>query len=73
MLILDNIKSEKFIQYLLDQKLLVTRFDKFLNEQTVEITELGKNVNAVLNKLLTTSKESEAINIQAAERSAKLD
>ncbi len=73
MLILDNVKSEKFIQYLLDQKLLETRFDQVLNEQMVEITKLGKEVNEVLNKLLTTSKESEATNIQAAERSAKYE
>lgn len=56
------------IHFLLDNKMANTRFDKFLNEQTIEITALGIDIHQILNKLKTDSEESERTNIQAAEK-----
>jgi len=57
-----NLEPNTLIQFLLDNKLAHTHFDKFLQEQMIEITDLGIEINTVLNKLRTTSKESEYTN-----------
>lgn len=59
---------DALIQYLLDQGLVITRFDKFLNEQMIEISPFGIEIHTILNKLKTTSEESEKTNILAAEK-----
>jgi len=60
--------ADDVIQFLLNTKLAKTRFDKFLNEQMIEITPLGIKINEILDKLKTDSKEAEQTNIQAAEK-----
>ena len=60
--------TEELIQWLIDRNLVRIRFDKFLNEQMVDITDFGKTVNSILNKLKTDSKEAEITNIHAAEK-----
>ena len=59
------------IQWILDHKVAISRFDKFLNEQTIEITDLGVEINTILDKLKTTSKEAEKTNIFAGEKLAE--
>jgi hypothetical protein len=39
----------KFVQWLIDNKLVTTSFNKEYQEQIIEITELGIDVNSVLN------------------------
>lgn len=63
--------ADVLIQRLIDNKLVTTRFDKFLNQQMIEITPLGIEIHSVLNKLKTTSKESEETNQFAGEKLAE--
>lgn len=56
------------IQWLLDKKLAFSTYDKFLNEQMINISDLGIEINTILDKLKTTSKESEKTNIFAGEK-----
>ena len=60
--------ADELIHWILDNKLANMGFDKFLREQMVEITPLGIDINLILNKLKTTSEESEKTNIFAAEK-----
>lgn len=60
--------ADILIQWLLDKKLVFSRYDKFLNEQMIEITSLGISVNAVLNKLNENSKEAYQTNLSVAEK-----
>ena len=59
--------AEELIKWLLEKGLMRTRFDKFLNEQLVEITDLGKEINEILDKLRTDSEEAQATNESVAE------
>jgi hypothetical protein len=52
----------KFIQWLIDNKLVTTSFNKEYQEQIIEITELGIDVNSVLNELKTTSETAKKTN-----------
>jgi hypothetical protein len=52
----------KFVQWLIDNKLVTTSFNKEYQEQIIEITELGIDVNSVLNELKTNSKTAERTN-----------
>ena len=63
-----GLSADQLIQWLLDKKLVNSHFDKFLNEQTIDITDLGGDINTILDKLKTTSKEAEETNIFAAEK-----
>jgi lipoate-protein ligase A len=56
------------IQYILDQKLAKSTYDKFLNEQMINITDLGIEINQILNKLKETSKEANETNELVAEK-----
>jgi hypothetical protein len=56
------------IQWLLDKKVAISTYDKFLNEQMINITDLGIEINTILDKLKTTSKESDQTNIFAGEK-----
>lgn len=60
--------ADEIIQWLLDKKLAETSFDKFLNEQMINISEFGIEVNRILNKLKTDSEESERTNIHAGKK-----
>lgn len=60
--------ADEIIQWLLDKKLAETSFNKFLNEQMIDITYFGIEVNRILNKLKTDSEESERTNIHAGEK-----
>jgi len=60
--------ADQLIQYLLNEGLAITRFDKMLNEQMIEISPLGIEIHQILNKLKTNSDESEKTNILAAEK-----
>ncbi len=62
---------ETLIKYLIGQKLMRFRFDKLLNEQMVEITDFGKEINTILNKLCEDSKEAQATNEFSAEQLEK--
>lgn len=50
------------IQWLLDKKVAKSTYDKFLNEQMINITDLGIEINLILNKLKTTSDEANKTN-----------
>ena len=63
-----DLNADQLIQFLLDKKLAITRFDKFLNVQMVEITPLGIDIVTILFKLKTDSEESNKTNIFAAEK-----
>jgi len=64
----DSMNADKMIQWLLDEKLVTTRFDKFLNEQMIEISTFGIEINTILNKLKSSSKEAQETNEQVAEK-----
>jgi len=64
---------EQTIHWLIDHKLMRMSFDKVLNEQTVELTKFGEEINTILSKLQTTSKEAQATNELAAERQHEID
>jgi len=53
---------EQFLQWLIDTKLVTTSFNKEYQEQIIEITELGIDVNSILNELKTNSKTAEKTN-----------
>lgn len=55
-------KADFLIQWLLDKKLVKTTYDKFLNEQMINITDLGIEINQILNKLKTDSNEANKTN-----------
>ena len=59
---------ETLIKYLIGQKLMRFRFDKVLNEQMVDITDFGKEINTILNKLREDSNPAQATNEFAAEK-----
>ncbi len=59
---------DDLIQWLLDNKLVKTSFDKFLNEQMIDISDFGIEINRILNKLKTESDQSEQTNIYAGEK-----
>ncbi len=59
---------EDMIKYLINEGLMRMRYDKVLDEQMVDITEFGIEVNTVLSKLKSSSKESEATNQYAADK-----
>ena len=59
------------IQWLLDNKVAKTFVHKGSQEQMVEITEFGIEVNAVLEKLKTTSEEAKQTNEILAESENK--
>ncbi len=63
-----QLSADELIKVLFDSKLARTRYDKFLNEQMIEITPLGIDIHEILNKLKTDSQESERTNILAAEK-----
>ncbi len=65
--------SDKMIHWLIDNKLMKMGFDKVLNEQTVELTKFGEEINTILDKLKTTSKEAQATNELAAECQDDID
>ena len=52
----------KFVQWLIDNKLVTTSFNKEYQEQIIEITEFGIDVNSVLNELKTTSETAKRTN-----------
>jgi len=60
--------ADQLIQYLLNEGLAITRFDKFLNEQMIEISPFGIEINQILNKLKETSKEADKTNLLVAEK-----
>jgi hypothetical protein len=52
-----NIKDPKIVlQWLLDNKLVTTRFNNHYQEQIIEITEFGITINELMNKLREGSK-----------------
>jgi len=59
---------EKIIKWMLDQKLIEIRYDSFLREQMLGITELGIVVNAILLQFQKTSEVANATNEYAAEK-----
>ena len=59
---------EELIKYLLAEGLMRMRYDTVLDEQMVDITEFGIEVNTVLSKLKQSSKEAEATNQYAADK-----
>jgi len=52
----------KFLQWLIDNKLVTTSFNKEYQEQIIEITEFGIDVNSILNELKTTSETAKKTN-----------
>ena len=61
------------LEWLQEQKLIKFKFDKVLNEQMVEITNMGVIVNDLLNQLKGTSEVAKATNEFAAEKYAEIE
>ena len=52
----------KFVQWLIDNKLVTTSFNKEYQEQIIEITEFGIDVNSILNQLKIDSETAKKTN-----------
>lgn len=54
--------AAKLIQWLLDNKLVTTSFNKQYQEQMIEISDFGITVNEMLSQLKTTSEAAKKTN-----------
>ena len=64
---------EETIHWLIEHKLMRMSYDKVLDEQMVFLTPFGEDINTILSKLQTTSKEAQATNEYAAEMQHEKD
>lgn len=55
-------ETKKLIQWLIDEKLVITYFNKKYQEQIIEITDFGITVNEILNKLKIDSEAAKKTN-----------
>ncbi len=60
-------EGTKLLKWLMDNKVIETRFDKTLNEQMVQITDFGVEISMILDQLKTNSEAARATNEFAAE------
>lgn len=65
--------AAQLIQWLLDNKLVITSFNQKYQEQMIEISDFGITVNEMLSQLKTTSEAAKKTNELIKKKSKEKD